>query len=341
MRRLLIVLALAATGCLYETRPDEPEPAPEAYAPPPPPADAPADYSSYDSPPPPAGSEIANDDVFYQDLAPYGSWTVVAPYGRVWIPAVAYGWRPYYYGHWVLTDWGWTFASDDPWGWAAYHYGRWNWGVGVGWYWIPGHVWGPAWVTWRWGGGYAAWCPMGPTGVVFGYHHPAWVAVQEQHFTQPIRRVAVPVSHTASVVTSARPLSGPYATARSGSFGPPISDVHRAVGQPIARVRARDVNPRPPATAAPAPRPRPYGGSPSPGGGVTPRPAPRPYTGAAPGQQPHGYGGGSAPHPSGSYPSGSHPSSPGHTPAPQSAPAPSSSSHPSGASHPHAGDKAK
>src|ERR1700682_3740115 len=86
-----------------------PAPAPE---PPPPPA-----YdSSYDTaqveapPPPPAGSEIASEAVFYERLSPYGHWTFVAPYGRVWVPAVGYGWRPYYYGPWVLTGWGLTFC---------------------------------------------------------------------------------------------------------------------------------------------------------------------------------------------------------------------------------------
>src|SRR5216110_1628217 len=89
MRRILVVLALAASGCLYES---EVRREPVVVAPPPPPAaDTQFEYQA-EAPPPPAGSEIADDDVFYQGLAPYGSWTFVAPYGRVWIPAVAYGW---------------------------------------------------------------------------------------------------------------------------------------------------------------------------------------------------------------------------------------------------------
>src|SRR5207237_6460179 len=99
---------------------DEP---PVAAAPPAPDYEPAQVETSYrDPPPPPAGSEVQSEEVFYDRLTPYGSWVVVAPYGRVWVPAgVGYGWRPYYYGRWVLTDWGWTFASDDPWGWAAYH----------------------------------------------------------------------------------------------------------------------------------------------------------------------------------------------------------------------------
>jgi hypothetical protein len=251
----VLIAAAAATGCLYERdairddrRVEAPPPGPAADAPPPPAYDSTYETAQVEAPPPPpAGSEIASETVFYERLSPYGHWTFVAPYGRVWVPAVGYGWRPYYYGQWVLTDWGWTFVSDDPWGWAAYHYGRWNWAGGVGWYWIPGRVWGPAWVNWRYGAGYVTWCPLGPAGVVFGYRHPAWIAVSEQHFTRPIAAVAVPTQRTFGVVTQARPLTGPHATVgRAGSFGPPVAGVARATGQQIRPVAAAQaVRPRP------------------------------------------------------------------------------------------------
>ena len=302
MRRFLPVLLLAAasTACIVDrgvvVRDD-----PAAYAPPPAPGPDGQPDSSYQTqaePPPPAGSAVADEETFYSGLSPYGTWTFVAPYGRVWVPAVGYGWRPYYYGQWVLTDYGWTFASDDPWGWAAYHYGRWNWGMGYGWYWVPGTVWAPAWVSWRYGGGYAAWCPLGPEGVVFGYQHPAWVAVSEQHFTQPIARVAVPLRATAGVVRMAQPLPGSRGvpTARGASFGPPVANVQRAVGQPIPRVKAAQVIARPQSVAqagSSGPMRSPAQSRARPGDTVrspsaqptrpTPRgsaPAPRPYTGA-------------------------------------------------------------
>jgi len=279
MRRLpllvLPALAVVATGCIYERDVVRDDRRVES---PPPPADAPAytydsGYDGYqaDAPPPPPGSEITSEAVFYERLSPYGYWTFVAPYGRVWVPSVGYGWRPYYYGQWVLTDWGWTFVSDDPWGWAAYHYGRWNWGVGVGWYWIPGTVWGPAWVNWRYGGGFVTWCPLGPPGVFFAYRHPGWVAVPERHFTRPITSVAVPVRRTVGLVAQARPLTGAQATvARGGSFGPPVGAVARATGQPIRpvavaqAVRARPTTVRassPAATGMRSPQPRIRAGS--------------------------------------------------------------------------------
>src|SRR5256712_93441 len=160
-RNLLIVgLAAAATGCIYGREPVRDDRRIDTPPPPPPVADYPTDSGhsapqSYqnETPPPPAGSDVSSEAVFYERLSPYGYWMFVAPYGRVWVPAVGYGWRPYYYGQWVLTDWGWTFVSDDPWGWAAYHYGRWNWGSGGGWYWIPGYERAPATGYWRSGGG--------------------------------------------------------------------------------------------------------------------------------------------------------------------------------------------
>jgi len=47
-------------------------------------------------------------------------------------------------GHFVMSDYGWTWASDYDWGWAPFHYGRWLVVGGHGWCWLPGTVWGPA-----------------------------------------------------------------------------------------------------------------------------------------------------------------------------------------------------
>src|SRR5262245_29316185 len=61
---------------------------------------------------------------FYSPLSTHGAWVEVGPYGRCWHPSgVAVGWRPYCSGHWVWTDCGWYWGSDEPWAWACYHYG--------------------------------------------------------------------------------------------------------------------------------------------------------------------------------------------------------------------------
>jgi hypothetical protein len=54
---------------------------------------------------------------FYSNLSPHGTWLVSGQYGRVWQPGVySAGWNPYYDGHWVYADVGWTWVSDSDWG---------------------------------------------------------------------------------------------------------------------------------------------------------------------------------------------------------------------------------
>jgi len=102
---------------------------------------------------------------FYDGLSQYGNWEEVAPYGECWVPLdVPAGWRPYTEGYWVDTDYGWLWVSQDPWGGVPYHYGRWAEDDSYGWVWVPDddEVWAPAWVAWRYGGGYVGWAPLPP-----------------------------------------------------------------------------------------------------------------------------------------------------------------------------------
>lgn len=101
---------------------------------------------------------------FHDDLAPYGHWVEHQIYGTVWVPDSGRpDWHPYWDGRWVWTsDYGWYWHSYEPYGWATYHYGRWVLTADYGWVWVPDAVWGPAWVEWRYGGGYAGWAPMPP-----------------------------------------------------------------------------------------------------------------------------------------------------------------------------------
>ena len=92
---------------------------------------------------------------FYSNLQPHGSWVVSANYGQVWLPhAHGPGWNPYYDGHWVYTELGWTWVSDYPWGAIPYHYGTWTVDPVLGWIWVPGYVWAPSWVVFCSGPGY-------------------------------------------------------------------------------------------------------------------------------------------------------------------------------------------
>ena len=156
MKKLLGLIILAAVfmaGCVTYV----PSRTPVPPAPPPPPGPS-YDQGAY-------GTDSGID--YYGYLNPWGLWVSMAPYGYVWVPrSMGYGWRPYVAGHWIWTDDGWTWVSTERWGWLVYHYGRWGWESRLGWYWVPGDVWGPAWVAWRWGDLYIGWAPL-PPGVPF------------------------------------------------------------------------------------------------------------------------------------------------------------------------------
>jgi hypothetical protein len=253
---------------------DSPQPQPYENAPPPPDED---DYRQ--SPPADAIDAYADGgpsmDDFRFGLRGYGRWIDSPEYGWVWQPTrVNYRWQPYWDGHWVWTTAGWTWVTDEPWGWATYHYGRWAVLYGVGWVWVPGRVWAPAWVAWRWGGGYAGWCPLGPRGVV--YVQPrTWVFVESPFFLAPVRRHTVPITVVTRVWTHAQPLPLLRPTPR---YGPPprVVEQHTRVpvrAVPIVAVESRGAAIRPLASGAvPVWRPRtvPYPRTTQPGAAIAP-----------------------------------------------------------------------
>jgi hypothetical protein len=107
-----------------------------------------------------AAQYVSQDMGGTADLDDGGDWDSDADYGPVWYPsAVAVGWAPYHYGHWVWEGpWGWTWVDDAPWGWAPFHYGRWAY-IHNRWGWCPGPriyapVYAPALVAFVGGGGW-------------------------------------------------------------------------------------------------------------------------------------------------------------------------------------------
>jgi probable HAF family extracellular repeat protein len=118
------------------------------------------------APQPEAQSEGGGDDysVFYSRLSEDGDWVEAGDNGYVFCPHVARGgdWGPYRDGHWVWTDRGWFWYSNERFGWATYHYGRWVRIEGQGWCWVPGNEWAPAWVSWRQSNDYVGWAPLPP-----------------------------------------------------------------------------------------------------------------------------------------------------------------------------------
>ncbi len=131
---------------------------------------------------------------FEYELAAYGQWVYVSPYGYVWVPKrVSTFWRPYFDGRWIwIPLCGWTWVPYEPWGWCTFHYGRWHWRYGLGWYWIPTTVWGPAWVHWYWGYGYYGWAPLSyygyPGVIINNYYYPRY---RESNYPSSSRALTV------------------------------------------------------------------------------------------------------------------------------------------------------
>jgi hypothetical protein len=146
---------------------------------------------SYQSAPAAPVEEVSYQS-FYDQLSPYGNWINYPGYGYVWSPNAGPDFQPYATnGNWIYTDAGWTWASNYNWGWAPFHYGRWFYENGYGWMWVPGNEWAPAWVSWRGGGDYYGWAPLGPSVSVnvalSSYNPPAnyWNFVPRQYMGNP------------------------------------------------------------------------------------------------------------------------------------------------------------
>jgi uncharacterized protein DUF6600 len=202
----------------------------------------------------PPGAPAVNLGLFYDDLAPYGTWIERPSHGYVWTPlAVADTWRPYQEGRWVWSDQGWTWISDEPFGWATYHYGRWYDDPDVGWAWVPGYDWAPSWVSWQEGPDYVGWAPLPPSvrlrsgfnGRRIALRPEAYVFVPQRHFLAP--RVAdfivpaprvLPVFRTTRNVTTYR-----LARGRVFSGGVPVERIGRF--RPVPRFRLADFEPAP------------------------------------------------------------------------------------------------
>ncbi len=196
---------------------------------------------------------------FHEWLEPHGYWVHVEGYGRCWYPVgVAVEWRPYVYGHWIWTDGGWYWESDEPWAWACYHYGRWAWTPRYGWVWVPGYEWAPAWVYWREGGGYIGWAPLTPE-CVFGvdghliiretwFAPTAFVFVEHRSFHKPIRPSVVVINekivHKTVNITKVTKNSRDSTTIININNGPQVATIEKASGKKVVAVKAQEARMR-------------------------------------------------------------------------------------------------
>ncbi len=95
----------------------------------------------------------------------FGEWLWDDLYGYVWHPFLnnniyPWGWQPYFYGQWSSVGDQMFWVPEEPWGWVPYHLGLWQWDKKLGWVWLPGSMFAPAWVDWDFYFGYAGWHPL-------------------------------------------------------------------------------------------------------------------------------------------------------------------------------------
>ncbi|WP_321517309.1 DUF6600 domain-containing protein [uncultured Bacteroides sp.] len=190
--------------------------------------------------------------VFYDQLGPYGEWTNYSNYGYVWIPYVREDFTPYSTnGHWVLTQYGWSWMSDYSWGWAPFHYGRWGFNDALGWFWVPGYEWGPSWVNWIQADGYYGWSPMEPgMSISFtfngGYdsYHDHWCFVRDRDFGRSnIDRYYVNRSDHERIIRNARTINRTYTDNKRHSiyvYGPDRESVQRTSGRTVNPYNVRE-----------------------------------------------------------------------------------------------------
>ncbi|HKF44268.1 MAG TPA: DUF6600 domain-containing protein [Thermoanaerobaculia bacterium] len=198
-------------------------------------------------PRPAEGAWSVSISFFHDELAPYGRWVSTPAYGEIWYPTVVHrGWAPYVDGEWVYSDCGWTWVSYDPFS-DPFHYGTWVWVDPYGWSWVPGYVWGPAWVTWAWTDSYVGWAPLPPSFVIAtgGYSGAAVTVAASGYVFAPVAQFAgtnISTVRVASAQNSTFLAHAQRATSFSVSSGlvrangPPATLVEHATGRTLHQV---------------------------------------------------------------------------------------------------------
>ncbi|MGE5457870.1 MAG: DUF6600 domain-containing protein [Methanococcaceae archaeon] len=172
------------------------------------------------------GQDYVTAQVFYDELSPYGHWVNNRQYDYVWIPNAGRNFYPYLTdGHWIMTDYGWTWVSDYPWGWAAFHYGRWDYDP------------------------YYGWAPMRP-GMNVGFSENSdpdrWVFVRQNDFgrSNP-ERYYISRRNNMQIIRNTTIINNYYTDNQRRvryPSGPDPDELQRSTGRKISRYAVRDNN---------------------------------------------------------------------------------------------------
>ncbi len=200
-------------------------------------------------------SESNQEDynVFYTRLSSdEGNWVEAGNYGYCYRPRVSDDWRPYRDGHWVWTDRGWYWDSNERFAWATYHYGRWVRIGGTGWCWVPGHQWAPAWVSWRESDQNVGWAPLPPEADVsvhvgisswsdsyYDVGPAAYSFISYSHWNEPsYARYIEPPERNVQIITETKNVTNIVTNNNViNNFGPPVQTVAAKSNQNIQQVK--------------------------------------------------------------------------------------------------------
>jgi probable HAF family extracellular repeat protein len=192
-------------------------------------------------------------DVFYTRLSSdEGTWVEAGNYGYCFRPKVSEDWRPYRDGHWVWTDRGWYWDSDERYAWATYHYGRWVHIGGTGWCWVPGHEWAPAWVSWRESDQHVGWAPLPPEADVsvrvgisswsdsyYDIGPAAYTFISYSHWQEPnYGQFIEPPERNVQIITQTKNVTNIVNNNNViNNFGPPVQTIAAKTNQNIQQVK--------------------------------------------------------------------------------------------------------
>ena len=153
---------------------------------------------------------------------------------------------PYTNGQWLNTDQGWYFKAATPQEEIVHHYGRWTYSPAVGWVWVPGRVWSPAWVDWREDDSHVVWSPLPPgvyivddrvmdPGIYNDRYDDRYVVVEKRYFVEPeIYKYHVVKNKKKVIIHEMRKVDGVMVVDhRVINRGPEVSVIERVLGNPI------------------------------------------------------------------------------------------------------------
>jgi probable HAF family extracellular repeat protein len=192
-----------------------------------------------------------NYDLFYSELASdEGNWVEAGNYGYCFRPNVSEDWKPYEDGHWVWTDRGWYWDSNERFAWATYHYGRWVDIGGTGWCWTPGNQWAPAWVSWRQSDENVGWAPLPPeadgSGSISSWSDSyydigpaAYNFISYSHWNQPsYAQYIEPSQRNIQIISQTRNVTNIVTNNNViNNFGPPVQTIAAKTNQNIQQVK--------------------------------------------------------------------------------------------------------